>query len=87
MIQAPDGRRSSASGTRRAASANACAPKPWWHCHRRIATDYLLLEGREVRHILGKAPAEPASMTPGAQPTTLSGHPGRTVLIYPLLDT
>lgn len=64
-----------------------CAEAVWWRCHRRIVTDYLLLEGREVRHILGKARAEPASMTPGAKPTTLSGHPGRTVLIYPLLDS
>ena len=61
-----------------------CAEAVWWRCHRRIITDYLLLEGREVRHILGKAPAEPASMTPGAKPTPLSGHPGRTALIYPI---
>ena len=60
-----------------------CAEAVWWRCHRRIVTDYLLLEGREVRHILGKARAEPASMTPGAEPTTLVGHPDRTALIYP----
>ena len=60
-----------------------CAEAVWWRCHRRIITDYLLLEGREVRHILGKARAEPASMTPGAEPTTLSELSGRTVLIYP----
>ncbi len=60
-----------------------CAEAVWWRCHRRIITDYLLLEGREVRHILGKARAEPASMTPGAEPSTLPSHPGRTVLIYP----
>ncbi|MGP1630004.1 MAG: DUF488 domain-containing protein [Giesbergeria sp.] len=63
-----------------------CAEAVWWRCHRRIITDYLLHEGRDVRHILGKARAEPASMTPGAEPTTLPGHPGRTVLIYPPLD-
>lgn len=60
-----------------------CAEAVWWRCHRRIITDYLLQEGREVRHILGKAHAEPARMTPGAMPTTLANHPGRTVLIYP----
>lgn len=60
-----------------------CAEAVWWRCHRRIITDYLLLEGREVRHILGKARAEPASMTPGATPATLPDHPGRTVLVYP----
>ena len=72
----------------REASHNArcalmCAEAVWWRCHRRIITDYLLQEGREVRHILGKARAEPASMTPGAEPSTLAGQPGRTVLIYP----
>ena len=60
-----------------------CAEAVWWRCHRRIITDYLLLEGREVRHILGKARAEPASMTPGAEPSTLPAHPDRTVLTYP----
>ena len=60
-----------------------CAEAVWWRCHRRIITDYLLLEGREVRHILGKAHAEPASMTSGAEPTTLVGQPDRTALIYP----
>jgi uncharacterized protein (DUF488 family) len=60
-----------------------CAEAVWWRCHRRIITDYLLLEGREVLHILGKAHAEPASMTSGAEPTTLVGQPDRTALIYP----
>lgn len=60
-----------------------CAEAVWWRCHRRIITDYLLLEGREVRHILGKARAEPASMTPGAEPTTLPGPPPRIALLYP----
>ncbi|MCB1977800.1 MAG: DUF488 domain-containing protein [Burkholderiaceae bacterium] len=60
-----------------------CAEAVWWRCHRRIITDYLLQEGREVRHILGKASAEPASMTPGAEPAVLPGPPPRTVLLYP----
>lgn len=60
-----------------------CAEAVWWRCHRRIISDYLLLSGREVRHILGKTRAEPASMTPGAQPTVLPEHPERTVLVYP----
>ena len=60
-----------------------CAEAVWWRCHRRIITDYLLLQGREVRHILGKARAEPASLTPGAVPMVLPEHPPRTVLVYP----
>lgn len=60
-----------------------CAEALWWRCHRRIIADYLLLEGREVRHILGTARAEPAHMTPGATPAALAGQPGRSVLLYP----
>ena len=45
-----------------------CAEAVWWRCHRRIVSDYLLSRGVEVRHILGPAEPEPASLTPGAVP-------------------
>jgi uncharacterized protein (DUF488 family) len=45
-----------------------CAEAVWWRCHRRIVTDYLLLHGREVLHLMGPARVEPASLTPGATP-------------------
>ena len=63
-----------------------CAEAVWWRCHRRIIADYLLLEGRDVRHILGKARAEPATLTPGAVRTPAQAHGGaaeRSVLVYP----
>jgi len=45
-----------------------CAETLWWRCHRRIITDYLLVAGLEVRHILGPGKIEPATLTPGAAP-------------------
>lgn len=56
-----------------------CAEAVWWRCHRRIITDYLLVAGREVRHILGPHKIEPARLTEGAAPqpdgTLLYGQP------------
>ena len=43
-----------------------CSEAVWWRCHRRIVADYLLLAGREVRHLMGSGKAEPATLTPGA---------------------
>ena len=37
-----------------------CAEAVWWRCHRRIIADYLLAEGQEVRHILGRRPHRPS---------------------------
>src|SRR5262249_6468678 len=34
-------------------SAVMCAEAVWWRCHRRIITDFLLVGGEEVLHILG----------------------------------
>lgn len=45
-----------------------CAEALWWHCHRRIISDYLLVRGVEVIHILGPAEAKPAALTTGAEP-------------------
>ena len=44
-----------------------CAEALWWQCHRRIITDYLLVQGFEVRHIMGPHKAECAALTPGAR--------------------
>lgn len=60
-----------------------CAEAVWWRCHRRIIADYLLMAGREVRHIIGKARAASATLTPGAQISTWPNSPGRQVLTYP----
>jgi uncharacterized protein (DUF488 family) len=45
---------------------NMCAEAVWWRCHRRIITDYLLVAGERVMHILGTAHIDEASLTPGA---------------------
>ena len=45
-----------------------CAEAVWWRCHRRIVSDYLLIGGFDVRHIMDHGKIEPASRTPGAAP-------------------
>jgi uncharacterized protein (DUF488 family) len=45
-----------------------CAEAVWWRCHRRIITDYLLANDRDVWHILAAGNVEPARMTPAARP-------------------
>ena len=57
-----------------------CAEAVWWRCHRRIVADYLILNGREVFHLLGEKRVERAAMTPGATPNA-----GR--LTYPAAPT
>lgn len=45
-----------------------CAEAVWWRCHRRIVADYLILNGREVCHLLGEHRVERAAITPTATP-------------------
>lgn len=44
-----------------------CAEAVWWRCHRRIITDYLLLNGHEVVHLMAPGRTTVATPTPGAQ--------------------
>lgn len=53
-----------------------CSEAVWWRCHRRIVADYLLHRGRMVVHLMGRARAEPATLTPAA--TSLGNS-----LVYP----
>lgn len=46
-----------------------CSEAVWWRCHRRIITDYLLLNGHEVEHLMGPGKIDRATPTPGAQKT------------------
>ena len=48
-----------------------CAEAVWWRCHRRIITDYLLLSGHAVDHLMTLGRTERAKPTPGAQRTEL----------------
>jgi uncharacterized protein (DUF488 family) len=57
-------------------TAIMCSEAVWWRCHRRIIADYLLTEGRSVRHLMGSGRIEPASLTPAA-----TKRDGR--LVYP----
>lgn len=45
-----------------------CAEAVWWRCHRRIITDYLLVRGISVAHIMGPGKVDTARLTPGARP-------------------
>lgn len=45
-----------------------CAEALWWQCHRRIISDYLLVRGIEVIHILGPGETKTAELTTGAEP-------------------
>ena len=44
-----------------------CSEAVWWRCHRRIITDYLLLRGDRVEHIMGVGRLDHAKPTPGAE--------------------
>lgn len=46
-----------------------CSEAVWWRCHRCIITDYLLLNGHAVDHLMGPDHTEHATPTPGAQRT------------------
>ena len=54
-----------------------CAEAVWWRCHRRIITDYLLVQGIPVAHIMGPGKVDQATLTPGARPL------GDGTIIYP----
>jgi len=45
-----------------------CAEAVWWRCHRRFVADYLILNGRDVFHLMGGDRVDPAALTPAAVP-------------------
>jgi uncharacterized protein (DUF488 family) len=52
---------------REAPTAIMCAEAVWWQCHRRIITDYLLVSGVLVRHIINPGKIQDATLTAGAE--------------------
>ena len=44
-----------------------CSEAVWWRCHRRIITDYLLLNGHAVQHLMAPNRLDTAIVTAGAQ--------------------
>jgi uncharacterized protein (DUF488 family) len=57
-----------------------CSEAVWWRCHRRIITDYLLLNGHAVDHLMARGRIDRAVPTPGAQRTA------QNWVIYPSAD-
>lgn len=47
-------------------TAIMCAEAVWWRCHRRIVADYLMMDGKQVFHLMGDDLVTPAKMTVGA---------------------
>lgn len=46
-----------------------CSEAVWWRCHRRIITDYLLLNGHAVDHLMAPGHIDHAVPTSGARKT------------------
>lgn len=57
-----------------------CAETLWWRCHRRIISDYLILSGATVIHIMGQGKTIAARATSAAH-MKLDG-----TVVYPDLD-
>lgn len=47
-----------------------CSESLWWRCHRRIISDYLLVRGIAVLHIMGPHKLSTAELTVSARPQT-----------------
>jgi uncharacterized protein (DUF488 family) len=48
-------------------SAVMCSEGLWWQCHRRIISDYMVVRGWELAHIMPDGRLAPHRMTPFAQ--------------------
>ncbi len=67
--QTPPFRRALDDLTRLAAdrpTAIMCAEAVWWRCHRRLVTDYMLVAGWHVVHLMAPGHRQEAALTPGA---------------------
>src|SRR5690606_31467106 len=58
-----------------------CSEAVWWRCHRRIITDYLLLNGHEVDHLMG------LGLTEAARPIPFARRTDAGKVIYPATST
>ncbi|GLL03556.1 hypothetical protein GCM10017581_053020 [Dactylosporangium matsuzakiense] len=45
-----------------------CAETLWWHCHRMLIADALVLRGGTVSHLLGPGQQQPHRLTSGVRP-------------------
>ncbi|MEO8849734.1 MAG: DUF488 domain-containing protein [Casimicrobiaceae bacterium] len=44
-----------------------CSEAVWWRCHRRIVSDYLIMRGEQVFHIMGAGKVDGAQINPAAR--------------------
>lgn len=48
-------------------AAYMCSESVFWRCHRRLVSDFLLMKGFEVQHIMPNGELRPHTLTEGAQ--------------------
>ena len=48
-------------------TAYMCSESVFWRCHRRLVSDYLLVQGTIVQHIMPNGALRPHTLTEGAQ--------------------
>ncbi len=51
-------------------TAVMCAEAVWWRCHRKLLSDFLLVRGVQVRHILSTVSPKPHDLSEFARPTS-----------------
>lgn len=51
----------------RAPTAYMCAERVWFHCHRRLVSDWLVAHGNSVLHIDSEGPARPHPLSDEAR--------------------
>ena len=68
-----------ASIQRSCTTALMCAEAVWWHCHRKLLSDTLLVRGVQVRHILSTPDAKPHELSEFARETPEGHLPGSLV--------
>lgn len=49
-------------------TAIMCAEAVWWRCHRRLVTDYMIVAGWDVIHLMAPGQRQDGVLTPGAVP-------------------
>jgi uncharacterized protein (DUF488 family) len=48
-------------------TALMCSESVFWRCHRRLVSDFLLMQGITVQHIMPTGELKPHTLTEGAQ--------------------
>lgn len=48
-------------------AAYMCSESVFWRCHRRLVSDFLLMKGFEIQHIMPNGELRPHALTEGAK--------------------